>query len=205
LDINGKMRMADRWKRKGRPLLLKILPSRRIDPGSWKKWTENLSYPIYPIKILKGPVPSGIVMNRKLVWEHQATCVHLPLAFTNPIESFRHQYHVIGVGTHRVSIGRRMNNCSLANGKTRDASHQWNHFQADKSIRNIRIPQALAQGHSDAAVGNHYFLCRECFPGAKENRKPAPHHITLLWDASLSGTANATVRKSSICWTPIFR
>ncbi len=35
--------------------------------------------------------------------------------------------------------------------------------------------------------GNHYFYVASAFPQQKKLEKPNPHHITLLWDNSLSG------------------
>ncbi|HXO73571.1 MAG TPA: vWA domain-containing protein, partial [Puia sp.] len=140
---------------------------------------------------------------QELVWEHQADLrYHLPLAFTNPIESFSININVMGVGTHprlnwetseeNRGAGEQNSgtNEALRFGEWKDSwtlSHQWNHFQADKSL-DISIPQAPGAGAIlMQQSGNHYFYVASVFPEQKKIEKPAPRHVTLLWDASLSG------------------
>ena len=189
LDINGKMRDAVPVEKEKATLVFENTERRRIDPGLLEKVDGNtFRTRIYPINP-NGTRTVRIGYEQELVWEHQADLrYHLPLAFTNPIESFSININVIGVGTHP-----RLNwetDEQLQFGEWKDSwtlSHQWDHFQANKSI-DISIPQAPGAGAIlMQQSGNHYFYVASVFPEQKKIEKPAPHHVTLLWDASLSG------------------
>ena len=189
LDINGKMRDAVPVEKEKATLAFENTERRRIDPGLLEKVDGNtFRTRIYPINP-NGTRTVSIGYEQELIWEHQADLrYHLPLAFQNPIESFSININVIGVGTHpRVNWEADE---QLQFGVWKDSwtlSHQWNHFQADKSI-DINIPQAPGAGAIlMQQSGNHYFYVASVFPEQKKIEKAAPQHITLLWDASLSG------------------
>jgi len=189
LDINGKMRDAVPVEKEKATLAFENTERRRIDPGLLEKVDGNtFRTRIYPINP-NGTRTVRIGYEQELVWEHQADLrYHLPLAFSNPIESFSININVIGVGTHpRVDWETDE---QLQFGEWKDSwtlSHQWSHFEADKSI-DIHIPQAPGAGAIlMQQSGNHYFYVASVFPEQKKIEKQTPHHVTLLWDASLSG------------------
>ncbi|HXO75324.1 MAG TPA: VIT domain-containing protein, partial [Puia sp.] len=101
LDINGKMRDAVPVEKEKATLAFENTERRRIDPGLLEKVDGNtFRTRIYPINP-NGTRTVRIGYEQELVWEHQADLrYHLPLAFTNPIESFSININVIGVGTH---------------------------------------------------------------------------------------------------------
>ena len=196
LDINGKMRDAVPVEKEKATLAFENTERRRIDPGLLEKVDGNtFRTRIYPINP-NGTRTVRIGYEQELVWEHQADLrYHLPLAFANPIESFSLNINVIGVGTHprlnwETDEQNSGTNEPLQFGEWKDSwtlSHQWDHFQANKSI-DISIPQAPGAGAIlMQQSGNHYFYVASVFPEQKKIEKPAPHHVTLLWDASLSG------------------
>jgi len=189
LDINGRLRDAVPVEKEKATLAFENTERRKIDPGVLEKVDGNtFRTRIYPINA--GGVRTVVIgYEQGLGWERQTDLrYHLPLAFPNVIESFGIHINVLGVSTRPQFDGET--DPSLQFGEWNNswtASRQWSHYQADRSIE-IRIPQPPGAGTIlMQQSGNHYFYAASVFPVQKRLEKPAPHHITLLWDVSLSG------------------
>ena len=199
LDINGRLRDAVPVEKEKATLAFENTERRRIDPGVLEKVDGNtFRTRIYPINA-NGTRTVVIGYEQELSWERQADLRYrLPLAFRYAIESFAIHINVLGVSTRPQFDGETdpalqfegKTDPALQVGEWKDswtASRQWNHYQADRSIE-IRIPQLPGAGTIlMQQTGNHYFYVASVFPQRKQMEKPTPHHITLLWDVSLSG------------------
>jgi hypothetical protein len=199
LDINGRLRDAVPVEKEQATLAFENTERRRIDPGVLEKVDGNtFRTRIYPINA-NGTRTVVIGYEQELSWERQTDLRYrLPLAFRYAIESFAIHINVLGVST-RPQFDGETDPALQFNGKTDPAlqfgewkdswtaSRQWSHYQADRSIE-IRIPQLPGAGTIlMQQTGNHYFYVASVFPQRKQMEKPTPHHITLLWDVSLSG------------------
>ncbi|MBS1661789.1 MAG: DUF2135 domain-containing protein [Bacteroidetes bacterium] len=187
LDINGHMREAVPVEKEKATMVFENTERRRIDPGILEKVDGNLFRTrIYPITG-NGTRTVRIGYEEELRWERQSDLrYHLPLAFQRELEAFSIHISVLG----RASKPRFEESEGLEFGEWQNswtASKSWKNYQADKSIE-VRIPQQSGLGSIlMQQSGNHYFYAINVFPQQQKIEKPAPHHITLLWDASLSG------------------
>ena len=189
LDMNGKMREAVPVQKEKATQVFELTERRRIDPGLLEKVDGNtFRTRIYPI-LAHGARTVLIGYEQELSWEEQADLRYrLPLAFRRNLESFSIQIQVSGPalkpqveenGGGALQFREWRNNWS--------AKKEWANYRADEPI-SIRIPQLPGTGAIQMqAAGNHYFFTASVFPQSKSLEKPMPHHVGLLWDASLSG------------------
>jgi len=189
LDINGVMRDAVPVEKEKATEVFESTERRRIDPGLLEKVDGNsFRTRIYPIN------PDGVRRVRigyeqELSWEGLADLRYrLPLAFTHPLEEFSVNISVPGAA-HQPRFDENAGNALVFNEwkEVWSASRKWTNYLADQPIA-IRIPQPPGSGALlMQQVGNHYFYSASIFPRQERTEKPLPHHITLLWDVSLSG------------------
>ena len=189
LDIDGRLREAvPVEKEKGAQVFEKI-ERRRVDPGLLEKVEGNsFRTRIYPINP-KGTRTVLIAYQQELsIGPSQSLRYHLPLAFRQALEECSLSI-VVFRGSIRPVFEDNIDN-ELAFDQWEDswsASRSWKNFRADRSLT-IRIPkspdgmEAMMQ-----QSGNHYFYNVSVFPQQKKIAKALPRHITILWDASLSG------------------
>lgn len=189
LDINGKMREAVPVAKDKGTLLFENVERRRVDPGILEKVDGNtFRTRIYPIN------PNGI-RTVLIAYEHDlsgdtrdALRYNLPLSFQNPIETFAIDISVIHSTARPVFEENPDDALQFKEWKDNwSASRRWQNYTADRSLA-IRVP--ISPGAAEAMMqqkGNHYFYTASIFLQPKRIERVLPHHITLLWDASLSG------------------
>jgi tetratricopeptide (TPR) repeat protein len=189
LDINGVMRDAVPVEKEKATEVFENTERRRIDPGLLEKVDGNsFRTRIYPINA-NGERTVRIGYEQELSWEGLADLRYrLPLAFTHPLEEFSVNISVPGAA-HQPRFDENTDNALVFNEwkEVWSASRKWANYLADQPI-SIRIPQPPGSGALlMQQVGNHYFYSASIFPRQERMEKPLPHHITLLWDVSLSG------------------
>ncbi len=189
LDINGVLRDAVPVEKEKATEVFENTERRRIDPGLLEKVDGNsFRTRIYPIN------PDGIRTVRigyeqDLSWEGLADLRYrLPLAFTHPLEEFSIHITIPGAA-HQPHFDEHTDN-ALAFEQWKEVwsvSRTFTNYMADQPIA-IRIPQPPGNGAIlMQQVGNHYYYSASVFPRQERVEKALPHHITLLWDVSLSG------------------
>src|ERR1700722_7068750 len=189
LDINGVLRDAVPVEKEKATEVFENTERRRIDPGLLEKVDGNsFRTRIYPINA-NGVRGVRIGYEQELSWEGLADLRYrLPLAFTHPLEEFNINISVPGAA-HQPRFDENTDNALVFNEwkEVWSASRKWTNYLADQPIA-IRIPQPPGNGALlMQQVGNHYFYSASIFPRQERTGKPLPHHITLLWDVSLSG------------------
>jgi Ca-activated chloride channel family protein len=189
LDINGVMRDAVPVEKEKGTEVFENTERRRIDPGLLEKVDGNsFRTRIYPINA-NGVRTVRIGYEQELSWESLADLRYqLPLAFTHPLEEFSINISVPGAA-HQPRFDENTDNALVFNEwkEVWSASRKWTNYVADQPIA-IRIPQPPGSGALlMQQVGNHYFYSASIFPRQERTEKMLPHHITLLWDVSLSG------------------
>ena len=189
LDINGKMREAVPVAKDKGTLLFENVERRRVDPGLLEKVDGNtFRTRIYPIN------PNGI-RTVLIAYEQDlsgdtrdALRYNLPLSFQNPIEAFAIDISVIHSAARPVFEENTADALQFKEWNDNwSASRHWQNYTADRSIA-IRVP--ITPGAAEAMMqqkGNHYFYTASIFLQPKRIERALPRHITLLWDASLSG------------------
>jgi Ca-activated chloride channel homolog len=188
LDINGKMREAVPVAKDKGTLLFENVERRRVDPGILEKVDGNtFRTRIYPIN------PNGI-RTVLIAYEQDlsgdtrdALRYNLPLSFQNPIETFAIDISVIHSTARPVFEENTDDALQFREWKDNwSASRRWQNYTADRSLA-IRVP--ISPGAAEAMMqqkGDHYFYTASIFLQPKRIERVLPHHITLLWDASLS-------------------
>jgi len=189
LDINGVLREAVPVEKAKATEVFESTERRRIDPGILEKVDGNtFRTRIYPI------TPDGVRVVRigyeqELSWEGGSDLRYrLPLAFAHPLEDFSIHITVPGVPQKPGFDDNTDDALHFDQWKeVWSASHEWKNYRADRPIA-ITIPQKPGTG----AVlmqqeGSRYYYVANVFPKQQQAEKPLPQHITLLWDASLSG------------------
>ncbi len=196
LDIDGRLREAVPVEKSKGTMLFENVERRRVDPGLLEKVDGNSFrtriYPINPggvrtVLIAYEEDLSGDEPNTRDA-HNTALRYTLPLAFQSPIEEFGLDISVIH-STTRPVFEENTDDALLFNEwkDTWSASRHWQNYQADQSI-SIRIPKTPGAGEvMMQQTGNHYFYTASVFMHPGRIERKLPHHITLLWDASLSG------------------
>lgn len=189
LDINGRLREAVPVEKEKATQVFESIERRRVDPGLLEKVQGNgFRTRIYPLPangtrtVLIGyeeELQSGSTSN--LHWR-------LPMAFTHPLEVFNLNIQVYR-GTVKPVIEDNIDP-SLQFESWEDswsAKKRFTDFKADRTLT-IAIPRARdEQDVLMQQAGNHFMYLLSVYPPAKKIEKPHPHHITIFWDASLSG------------------
>lgn len=189
LDINGVLREAVPVEKAKATEIFESTERRRIDPGVLEKVDGNtFRTRIYPIS------PDGIRIVRigyeqELSWEGGSDLRYrLPLDFSKPVEEFNIHISIPGA-VQRPDFDANTDDALHFDEwkEVWSASHQWKNYRADKPIA-ISIPQRPGPGAIlMQQEGNRYYYAVNVFPRQEQIAKPLPHHITLLWDVSLSG------------------
>ncbi len=201
LDVNGRLREAVPVEKSKGTMLFENVERRRVDPGLLEKVDGNgfrtRIYPINPggvrtVLIAYEEDLSGDASNTRDASgtrdAHDALRYTLPLAFQSPIEEFGLDISVIHSTSRPLFEENTDDALRFSEWKdTWSASRHWQNYQADQSIA-IRIPKTPGAGEvMMQQTGNHYFYTASVFLHPGRIERTQPHHITLLWDASLSG------------------
>jgi uncharacterized protein YfaP (DUF2135 family) len=189
LDVNGNLREAVPVTKEKATVLFETVERRRIDPGILEKVDGNsFRTRIYPIN------PGGvrtvlIAYEQDLSGDSRNELRYtLPLSFTYPIEDFG-----IDVSVIRSAVRPMLEEGDKGDLQFREwnnvwsASRHWNDYEANQSLT-VRIPKQ--EGATEAMmhpVGNHYFFTASVYLQPAKIDRPLPAHLTILWDASLSG------------------
>jgi hypothetical protein len=189
LDINGRLREAVPVEKEKGTMVFENIERRRVDPGLLEKVEGNgFRTRIYPI------TPHGV---RKVLigYEEELSAGassslrwRLPLAFSQPLETFNLSVQVFR-GAVRPVIEENIDGAFRFEEweDSWSAAHQWQNFKADRTLT-VLIPRTPDEHDVIMQqVGNHYLYLLSVFPKPKKIAKPQPHHITIFWDASLSG------------------
>ncbi|HWB90499.1 MAG TPA: VIT domain-containing protein [Puia sp.] len=189
LDINGVLREAVPVEKAKATEVFESTERRRVDPGILEKVDGNtFRTRIYPFGAF-GVRTVRIGYEQELSWEGGTDLRYrLPLAFSHPIEDFKIHISVPGV-SQRPGFDEHTDDALQFDEwkEVWSASHEWKNYLADRPIA-IRIPQRPGVGAIlMQQEGNRYYYTVSVFPRQERIAKPSPRHITLLWDASLSG------------------
>ncbi|WP_295797442.1 VIT domain-containing protein [Mucilaginibacter sp.] len=193
LDINGKMREAVPVDRGKGTAVFEAVERRRIDPGLLEKVEGNTFrtriYPINPgstrtvIIGYEEEIPLASDGNLKFT---------LPLNIKDTVEKFSLNASVIQSAEAPVSDGDDLKFDNRHN--TYSAAIDKNNYAPSHSL-SFSIPKPKdASEVMIQAQGNKYYYFINTMLQAQIISKPAPKHIGLLWDASLSG-ANRDSKK----------
>ncbi len=189
LDINGVLREAVPVEKAKATMVFENTERRRVDPGLLEKVDGNtFRTRIYPINA-EGVRVVRIGYEQELSWQGQRDLQYkLPLAFTYPIEEFSLHISVPGASQRPQLDGQNGGDLDFGQWKqVWSVEKKWKDYRADQPI-SIRIPQTTGAGAIlMQQVGNHYFYAASVFPKPERIEKAVPHHIAILWDASLSG------------------
>jgi tetratricopeptide (TPR) repeat protein len=190
LDINGSLRDAVPVTKEKATVLFETVERRRVDPGILEKVDGNsFRTRIYPIN------PGGvrtvlIAYEQDLLGDSRNELRYsLPLSFTYPIEDFGIDISVIH-SAFRPMLEEEGDKDGLQFKEWNNiwsASRHWNDYEANQSLT-VRIPkQTGASELMMQPVGNHYFFTASAYLQPSKINRPIPAHLTILWDASLSG------------------
>jgi len=188
LDINGRLREAVPVEKEKGTRVFENIERRRVDPGLLEKVDGNsFRTRIYPIN------PNGVrtvligYQEELAMGKSRSLRYHLPLAFRRPLDEFDVSISVLR-GSVRPLFEDNIDGVAFDEWEdTWSAARSWKNFKADRSLT-IRIPKD--PGGTETMMqqaGSRYIYNVSAFPQAKRIDKPLPHHITILWDASLSG------------------
>ena len=200
LDINGRLREAVPVEKEKATRVFENTERRRVDPGLLEKVDGNgFRTRIYPINA-NGTRTVLIGYEEELSRDGQSAILYrLPLAFQYLIEEFAVNIGVISNDTRPVfeeNTDEALRFDEWKNSWT--ASRHWTNYRADKSI-SIRIPKTANTGEAMMQkAGNHYFYVVSAFPQQKKREKQLPQHVTVLWDASLSGLSRNQKKEFSL-------
>jgi TonB-dependent SusC/RagA subfamily outer membrane receptor len=206
LDINGKMRDAVPVDRAKGAVVFESVERRRIDPGLLEKVEGNTFrtriYPINPhgtrtvIIGYQQEVPVGDNSNLKFT---------LPLNMKDTVEDFVLNASVIqNSAAPFTDMGNSDNMQFDQHRNTYTASLKKNNYIPNHPV-SFSIPKSADP--SEIMIqqqGNKYYYFINTTLQAPMVNKPAPHHIGLLWDASLSGT-NRDIQKELSLLDAYFR
>jgi len=189
LDINGRLREAVPVEKEKGTMVFENVQRRRVDPGLLEKVEGNgFRTRIYPI------TPHGVrtvligYEEELSIGASSALRWRLPLAFSHPLGSFHLSIQVFR-GAVRPVIEDNIDSAFHFEEweDSWSATHHWEHFKADRTLT-VLIPKTPDEHDVIMQqVGNHFLYLLSAFPRPKKIAKPQPHHITLFWDASLSG------------------
>jgi hypothetical protein len=200
LDINGRLREAVPVEKEKGARIFENTERRRVDPGLLDKVDGNgFRTRIYPITA-GGTRTVLIGYEQELSRDRQSSFFYrLPLAFRNPIEQFAVNINITRNDIRPVFEENPDEALRFDEWKdTWSASRRWKDYKADRSIA-IRIPKTTGEGEAMMQqAGNHYFYVVNAFPTSTSIEKKLPQHITLLWDASLSGLSRDRVKELSL-------
>jgi tetratricopeptide (TPR) repeat protein len=189
LDINGKMREAVPVEKEKGTMVFENIERRKVDPGLLEKVEGNgFRTRIYPL------TPNG-VRTVLIGYEEELSTGsssslrwRLPLAFSHPLETFNLSVQVYR-GAVKPVIEENIDGAFRFEEweDSWSATHRWENFKADRTLT-VLIPKTPDEHDVIMQqLGNHYLYLLSAFPKPKKIAKPQPHHITLFWDASLSG------------------
>ncbi len=190
LDINGKMREAVPVDRGKGAVVFESVERRRIDPGLLEKVAGNsFRTRIYPIN----PHSTRTVI---IGYEEEIPLADngslkftLPLNIKDTVQKFSLNASVIQSAAAPVSDGANGDNLQFdSHHNIYSASIEKNNYTPDHSLSfSIPKPQDVSEVMIQAQ-GNKYYYFINTILKPQTIDKPVPHHIGLLWDASLSST-----------------
>ncbi len=197
LDINGKMREAVPVDRGKGTVIFESVERRRIDPGLLEKVEGNtFRTRIYPIN----PHSTRTVIigyeDELPITDNGNLKFSLPLNLKDTVEKFSLKASVIQSVTAPVTDNINGNdNLQFDNHQnTYSAAIEKSNYIPNHSL-SFSIPKPLdANEVMIQAQGNKYYYFINIALQSHAVNKPLPHHIGLLWDASLSG-ANRDSKK----------
>ncbi len=206
LDINGKMREAVPVDRGKGSVVFESVERRRIDPGLLEKVAGNsFRTRIYPINahstrtvIIGYEEEIPLAANGNLMFA-------LPLHIKDTIQHFSLTASVIQSVTAPVTDGNSEGSLKFdKHQNTYTATVEKTNYVPDSPV-SFSIPKA--PDASEVMIqqqGNKYYYFINTILHPQTINKPLPHHIGLLWDASLSG-ANRDLKKEFMLLDSYFK
>ncbi|MEI9956870.1 MAG: VIT domain-containing protein [Ferruginibacter sp.] len=197
LDINGKMREAVPVDRSKGTEVFETIERRRVDPGLLEKVDGNtFRTRIYPIN----PNSTRTVL---IGYEEELTLTannvlkyYLPLNLKDTVADFNLDLSVIQSATQPVFDSSLNENLQFtsSNNQYNATVHKTNYVPGYSIAFNIPKPIDAAEVMLQEFENSYYFLINTSLE-KKERAKPLPTTISLLWDASLSGTSRNTKKE----------
>jgi len=200
LDINGKMREAVPVDRSKGTEVFETIQRRRVDPGLLEKVDGNtFRTRIYPIN----PNSTRTVLigyeEELTLTANNALKYYLPLNLKDTVADFNLDLSVIQSATQPVFDSSLNENLQFtsSNKQYNAALHTTNYVPGYSIAFNIPKPSDAAEVMLQEFENSYYFLINTGLE-KKERAKPLPTAISLLWDASLSGTARNTTKEINL-------
>lgn len=186
IDINGKMRNAVPVEKAKATTVFEDISRRRVDPGILEKVEGNsFRTRIYPINAYGGTRTVSIGFNEELTMEGDILKMNIPLAFKDKLKEFTINIDVIESALPPKIVSDKQLTFDKAE-QTYSLKRTFQNYIPGSPI-NVVIPKKkdIPEVIIQKVNNNYYFLANVMIEGQKRV-KPAPKHITILWDQSLS-------------------
>ena len=191
LDINGKMREAVPVDRGKGTMVFEAIERRRVDPGLLEKVEGNtFRTRIYPIN----PHSTRTVIigyeEEIPILENNLLHYYLPLGLKDTIADFSLNVQVIQSATQPFFDSIAVNDQLHFDKRNQVYSaelHKINYVPSQSLSFSIPKPADASEVVLQEFENKYYYLINTIVE-KKDREKTLPQNITLLWDASLSGT-----------------
>ena len=186
IDINGKMRKAVPVEKAKATTVFEDISRRRVDPGILEKIEGNsFRTRVYPIAARGGTRTVSIGFNEELSVENNLLKMNIPLAFTKQFNEFIINVSVIEnalpptiVSSEQLVFDKVEQSYNL--------SKTYQNYIPNKPLTIIVPKKQDTPEVTVQKIGNNYFFLANVMVKGQQRLKPAPNHITILWDQSLS-------------------
>jgi len=191
LDINGKLREAVPVDRGKGTMVFEAIERRRVDPGLLEKVDGNtFRTRIYPINANSTRTVVIGYEEELPIMENDLLRYYLPLNLKDTIADFSLNIEVIQSLTQPVFDTALSDNLQFdkRNNLYTAALHKTNYVSSNSLSFSIKKPADATEVMLQEYENKFYYLINTRLDN-KEQEKILPKDITLLWDASLSGTS----------------
>lgn len=197
LDVNGRLRDAAPVPKARGQEIFEDIRRRRVDPGLLEATAGNqYKLRVYPIPA-QGERRVVITLNETLPRLNEAGVLRVPLAFASAVGQLQVRVRAHGAARQDVRLIQAPADAQLSAGAAGTELHlqkdQWLAPQGPAgwlqlAVRRTGKPQIMV-GES----GSKPFFAAQMDFRDELVKRPAPTHITLVWDASASAAAQTRV------------
>ena len=185
IDINGKMRQAVPVEKAKATTVFEDITRRGVDPGILEKIEGNsFRTRIYPIAA-HGVRTVSIGFNEEIPVEDNMLKMNLPLAFKEQFKEFVINVSVVENALRPKIISDEQLIFDKVD-QTYNLKKTFQNYIPNKPLtiivpKKMDVPEVIV-----SKVANDYFFLANVMIKGQQKAKPAPKHITILWDQSLS-------------------
>ena len=186
IDINGRMRKAVPVEKAKATTVFEDISRRGVDPGILEKIEGNsFRTRIYPIGARGGVRTVSIGFNEELPVEESMLKMNIPLAFKEQFKEF-----IINVSVVENALPPKIiSDEQLVFDKvdqTYNLKKTYQNYIPNKSLTVVVPKKQDTPEVAVSKVGSDYFFLANVMVKGRQKAKPAPEHVTILWDQSLS-------------------